>query len=121
MRGYMFRNRWFALLFVGLVLAGATRIVGTGKGDGALDDAAEQIAAQRDVAERFTSGTQAEVADEDMDVAFTADEELIDSATGEDPTPVDEFAAQQPSAAIDESEVVIVSQGSGQTIEVSER
>ena len=40
MRGYMFRNRWFALLFVCLTLAGVTKLVGTDRESGAIQEAA---------------------------------------------------------------------------------
>ena len=55
MRGYMFRNRWWALIFAGLVLAGATRLVGTGHGDGALEQAIQEVAAQRESLARATA------------------------------------------------------------------
>ncbi|MGX7951459.1 hypothetical protein ACWPM1_02730 [Tsuneonella sp. HG249] len=89
MRGYMFRNRWFALLFVALVLAGVTRLVGTGNGDGALDIAKQQIAEQKVQAERLT--TESKLAAPEAKVLFTPDDELIDPAVGEDPTPVDQL------------------------------
>jgi hypothetical protein len=95
MRGYMFRNRWFALLFVGVVLAGTTRVVGTGDGDGAVDQAALEIAAQRERAEALSGGTETgSFDDSDVTVEFTADEELIDEALGEDPSPIDDFDTQ---------------------------
>lgn len=109
MRGYMFRNRWFALLFVGLILAAVTRIVGTGKGDGAIDDATRQIVVQQNRAERMTSETVPGVVSEDVQIEFTPDEELIDPATGEDPTPVDAFATPGEPAAEPETQVIIVS------------
>ena len=98
MRGYMFRNRWFALLFVALTLAGVTTLVGTEEGHGALQDAAGQIAQQRAQAEQLTSATQEPAASEVSadDVVMAAEEDLIDPAQGEDPTPVDEFATANP-------------------------
>jgi hypothetical protein len=111
MRGYMFRNRWFALLFVGLTLAAVTRLVGTEDGKGALGEAAEELVAQKKTAEDVVAGrTQAQTTSNEMAVEFTPDEELIDPAAGEDPTPVDEFAqiAADP-AAVPHDEVVIVS------------
>ena len=113
MRGYMFRNRWFALLFVGLVLAAVTRIVGTGNGDGVLDEATNQIVNQQDRAERLSVTAATDDAGADVSVQFTSDEELIDPATGEDPAPIDEFAAEQATEVVPESEVVIVSQDVG--------
>ena len=93
MRGYMFRNRWFALLFVAFVLAGVTRLVGTGNGDGAIDLARKQIADQKVEAERLT--TETTPAPTEANVQFTPDEELIDQALGEDPTPIDQFQSDE--------------------------
>lgn len=111
MRGYMFRNRWFALFFVGIVLAGTTRVVGTGEGDGALDQAALEIAAQRERAEAFSRGADSdEIDDSGVTVEFTADEELIDEALGEDPSPIDDFDTQPPydPEVVSQVEVVIL-------------
>lgn len=104
MRGYMFRNRWGALLFVGLVLAAVTRLVGTGHGDGALDLAKEQLAEQKAQAERMTSGTRRS-AERATKVEFASDEELIDPAVGEDPTPIDQRLAGETDAAGDGDQV----------------
>ena len=111
MRGYMFRNRWFALLFVALTLAGVTTLVGTEKSHGALQDATDQIAQQKAQAEQLTSATQESSSSDDADnVVMAADEDLIDPAQGEDPTPIDEFAAANPPDPEDVSgDVVIVS------------
>ena len=97
MRGYMFRNRWLAMLFVALVLAGVTRVVGTGKGDGIIDEATEQLAAQRERAEALSDEIEAEApeqaeTEDDAAELLASDEDLIDPAIGEDPTPPDEFA-----------------------------
>lgn len=101
MRGYMFRNRWGALLFVGLVLAGVTRLVGTGHGDGALDLAREQLVEQKAQAERMTSDTRRPT-ERAMEVEFASDQELIDPAVGEDPTPIDQRLAAEEGAAEDQ-------------------
>ena len=120
MRGYMFRNRWFALLFVGLTLAGVTTLVGTEKGHGALQDATDQIAQQKAQAEQMTTATQQPPSPDVSpdEVVMAADEDLIDPAQGEDPTPPDEFAAANPPDPEDiADEVVIVSRdvpGQGQ-------
>lgn len=110
MRGYMFRNRWFALLFVALTLAGVTTLVGTEKHDGAIQRASHQIAQQRARSEELTSGSQpaAAVASSTPDViTFSDEEELIDEAVGEDPTPADAGTPLDPEEIADE--VVIVS------------
>lgn len=110
MRGYMFRNRWFALLFVALTLAGVTTLVGTEKSHGALQDATDQIAQQKAQAEQLTGTAQdAPPSDESADnVVMAADEELIDPAQGEDPTPIDEFAAANPPDPEDVSDDVVI-------------
>jgi hypothetical protein len=94
MRGYMFRNRWGALLFVGLTLAGAAQLVGTGKGDGAIEAAKDRLVAQKAQGENFTIGQPAPAAEQAPKVEFTPDEELIDLAVGEDPTPIDQRKPQ---------------------------
>ena len=109
MRGYMFRNRWLALLFVALTLAGVTTLVGTEKSHGALQDATDQIAQQKAQAEQLTSATQESSSSDDADnVVMAADEELIDPAQGEDPTPIDEFAAANPPDPEDVSDDVVI-------------
>ena len=106
MRDYMFRNRWGALLFVGLTVAGALTLVGTDKDAGALQQATERLAQNQQQAEQFvkdqqrvqeTVATQGEPSQ--PAVMAATDEELIDPATGIDPTPVDEFAAAQEQAS----------------------
>lgn len=110
MRGYMFRNRWLALLFVGLVLAGTTRIVGTGEGDGALAEATQDLAQQRKRVEALSSGTRPEAAEDEVVIEFTPDEDLIDDAVGDDPSPIDDFSAEAPldPEVVTEVEVVIL-------------
>ena len=111
MRGYMFRNRWGALLFVGLTLAGVTTLVGTEKDDGALKQAADQIAMQKAQADRLTADPAPAATKRAKTVILTPDEELIDPALGEDPTPIDEFAAAHPDEEelAEGEQVVIVS------------
>ena len=116
MRGYMFRNRWGALLFVCLTLAGAATLVGTETGEGAIQQATDQIAQQKAQADRLTTDTQAPAQPTRKTaetVVWSADEDLIDPATGEDPTPIDEFAATNPTTPDAEipDEVTIVSRG----------
>ncbi|MFA9200954.1 MAG: hypothetical protein ACEQR8_07155 [Cypionkella sp.] len=92
MRGTMFRNRWFALLFVALVLSGVARIVGTGNGDSAIDLAKRQIAEQRRQASAESLSSSETPAGRSTLMAFTPDEELIDPAMGFDPSPAAEGA-----------------------------
>lgn len=90
MRAYMFRNRWGALLFVAITLAGVVTLVGTEKSKGSLQEASAQISAQRAQAAAFSnsepSRTEIEAA-----VVPIEDQELIDPATGIDPVPIDDF------------------------------
>ena len=112
MRGYMFRNRWLAILFVGLTLAAVTRLVGTEESDGALGEAAEKLVAQKQTADAIVTQHAQPAASNDDEVAieFTPDEELIDPAVGEEPIPADDFAqiAADP-AAVPHDEIIIVS------------
>ena len=109
MRGYMFRNRWFALLFVCITLAGVTKLVGTDKEQGTIQQAAGQIAAQRAQAEQTTTATQETPAEAGADdVPYADDDELIDEAVGEDPTPIDDFAATSSEDADGSSDEVTV-------------
>lgn len=110
MRGYMFRNRWFALLFVALTLAGVTRLVGTEEDHGALTEATDTLVAQKNAVHAMSGQGTATGEESDPIVEYISDEELIDPALGEDPTPVDETAP--PAAeAVSPEDVVIVSQG----------
>lgn len=112
MRGYMFRNRWFALLFVCLTLAGVTKLIGTEEDGGTIQEATDQLTQVKDQAEQMTTQTTPAGDDTTFDAPLASDEELIDQALGEDPTPVDEFAATQPAEEeTPADEVIIVSQG----------
>lgn len=93
MRGYMFRNRWGALLFVGLVLAGVAQLVGTGKGDGAIDRATDQLVEQKAEADALAA-EHAPGGEQPVEIEFTSDEDLIDPALGDDPTPIDQRAPE---------------------------
>lgn len=123
MRGYMFRNRWLAMLFVALVLAGVTRIVGTGKGDGILDEATQQLKAQREQAEAHSDefgsaqSDDGDMADDFSDVV-ASDEDLIDPAIGDDPTPPDEFAGDDGVgyAVVQDGEIILVDNGSAEAL-----
>ncbi len=116
MRGYMFRNRWLALLFVSMVLAGVTRIVGTEEDDGAIVEAGHRLAEQRAQAEKMTRETAPQAEESNVQYVFTPDDELVDATIGDDPTPVDEFAAAQlkPEEVVADGQVVIVNRDGGQ-------
>jgi hypothetical protein len=113
MRGYMFRNRWFALLFVCLTLAGVTKLVGTDKEQGTLQQAAGQVVAQKAQAERLTTSTQDIPAEDGSaeEIPLASDEELIDEALGEDPTPPEALVAAANSSEPEEpaDEIMLIS------------
>ena len=116
----MFRNRWGAMLFVALTLAGVTTLIGSEDGEGAIKQAAGRIAEQKAEADRLTTETQqpapAATAPPET-VILSADEDLIDPATGEDPTPIDEFNPIDPSdpdAEISDEVVIVSREGGGQ-------
>lgn len=115
MRGYMFRSRWSALLFVGLVLLGVANLVGTEEEGGAIDAARAQFSDQHDQAEAFTQYSPAGQNADEVALQFAQDEELIDPATGYDPTPVDDFAASQEISreVVPGAQVVIVAPDGG--------
>jgi hypothetical protein len=115
----MFRNRWGALLFVGLTLAGVTTLVGTEQDDGALKQAADRIAMQKAQADRLTDDPAPAGAKRTKTVIHTPDEQFIDPALGEDPTPIDHFAAAHPheEELADGEQVVIVSRAVDGSIE----
>jgi hypothetical protein len=116
----MFRNRWGALLFAALTLAGVAALVGSGQGEGAIKRATEQIAQQKAQADKLTTDTQAPAEPSSapaQSVVMSADEELIDPAVGEDPTPIDEFAAAnpaEPDADISDKVVIVSRDTAGQ-------
>ena len=118
MRGYMFRNRWFALLFGAMVLASVTKFVGTGKGDGAVDEATREIAIQQQQSAALSDDDAVSLPDEAVTYEFTPDEELIDPATGEDPSPTIEEPAplpgDAPAPAAEEDVVILIDQQQGQ-------
>jgi len=112
MRDYMFRSRWGALIFVGLTAAGAASLVGTGKGDGTIDNAKRQLIEQRAAAQGFTVGGPGGLSE--TPVEFTPDEELIDPAVGDDPTPPDQRRKPEKKTGAEEAPsdtVVLISDG----------
>ncbi|MHA6332581.1 hypothetical protein ACXYL9_02765 [Qipengyuania sp. CAU 1752] len=108
MKGYIFQNRWGALLFVGLTLIGAASLVGTEDTEGTLAEAAAQLEQQgadyREQAAGFSQPDQAENGSSDGDmqydlagsevVEFASEEELVVDPIGIDPTPIIEDPAK---------------------------
>lgn len=92
----VFANRWIALLFVVMTAAGAASLVGTEDTDGALDRAKAQIESRNSEfeaeAKKLSGKPSTDRSADDDVIEFTSDEELIDTAEGEDaggfdPTP----------------------------------
>lgn len=115
MRGYMFRNRWGALLFVVASALGAAALVGGEDDRGVLLNAAEDLQRQQAAMDAAMGGAaQPPVAIPANDVVeFTSDEELIDDASGVDPTPLEEGLPLE-AELVPRDEVVIVSRDVGE-------
>lgn len=110
MRGYMFRNRWGAMLFVAMTLAGVTTLVGTEDSKGSLEEASAQIAAQREQVAAF-SNSEPNRTEIDGPVMSMSDEELIDPASGFDPSPTDDFQDPFASPEVAPSDEVVIVDG----------
>jgi hypothetical protein len=80
----LFRNRWIALLWVGMTLASIGAFVSEGGGTDRLGDTAEDVREQRSM---MADDTPPAFAEEAPTVDDTA---LIDAATGYDPAPMDD-------------------------------
>lgn len=111
MRGYMFRNRWGALFFVAVTLAGVAQLVGTRTERGAIDEAAATLTAQRQEMEALATPAAPPpvaadaITDDGGDVIYDApaDEDLIDPGTGVDPTPPDSFDGESDEPTAEDS------------------
>jgi hypothetical protein len=103
----LFRNRWLALAFVGLVLIGAMTLVGSEGDEGLLDrfmrgtepegEVVENLGGPRETpssellvtSSQTTETVVSEPADAPVAIgSFASDEELIDDAEGFDTTPM---------------------------------
>ncbi len=101
MRGYMFMNRWGALIFVFLAAFGAVSLIGDEDDPGVLLDAADELTrsksqyeadaaalAQPDDRPVLDADTGGEFTpDEELEAEFLPDDELIDDTHGFEPTP----------------------------------
>ncbi len=113
MRGYMFRTKWGALLFAVATAAGAATLIGGEQDRGVLLNAAEDIQQQKAAMEAtMSSGSSPLAIPTSARVEFTSEEELIDDASGFDPTPVEDGAPLE-SEVVPHDEVVIVSRDVG--------
>ena len=111
MYSFLFRNRMGAIGFVVLTLVGAASLVGTEETEGVIAKTSAQIDQQRADFEEATAtlsgssnGPKPFTQEIPAEITFTADEDLIDSATGYDPTPEINFEEE----AIAESEEVVI-------------
>ena len=90
----LFRNKWAALAFVVLVLAGVQYFVGREGEDGTLAQATDELADQSGEPGEAVSdaGSPPDMGGfyDGTDVEFMSDEELIDTAEGFDPTPYED-------------------------------
>jgi len=93
MRGYMFKSSKGALLFVAVTMLGVVTLVGTEDNEGALLKAAADIEKQRNMMNADQSDQLVDLAPEGFAssrtgaLEFSSDEDLIDDASGFDPTP----------------------------------
>ena len=101
MRGYMFKNRWGALLFVCLTAIGAASLIGGEDDQGLLLSATDELTDARDGLDSrrqelsrpderpvLDAGNVGEFSSDDELVAeYLSDEELIDDTQGLEPEP----------------------------------
>lgn len=87
---FLFKNRWFAAGFAAAILLSVYVMFGTGNGD-LLADAGSNLEEQSEELESQIAELEApQVMMDEIDFAddmYLDDHELIDSATGMDPTP----------------------------------
>lgn len=118
MRGYMFKSSKGALLFVIVTLLGVATLIGSEDNEGALLKAASDIEKQRSMMNEdreFARSSSAPVgfaSENPGDLEFTPEEELIDDATGFDPTPELEgpLVSAEPQITLVESSAEIIVQ-----------
>lgn len=119
MRGYMFRSKWGALLFVAITLASVTKLVGTKSEEGSLQQATAEITHQRAAAEAIPERSPANQPSEASAVVYApvTDADLIDPATGFDPSPVDPSVGK----VADENDTVILLKDDDEPAEPAEQ
>ena len=107
----LFRSRWAALLFVAITIASAAAFVGGQKESTSVKEIASDIRAQRAARMPVAPEDVPEMARQsDLIHGFALDEELVDEASGADPTPEEELALIEADLAA-ESEPTIVAHG----------
>jgi len=111
MRGYMFKNRWGALVFMCLIAYSAVTLVGGEDDEGILLSATEELTkvkTETDERPAIAADTPNEnSSDEEISDSFASDDYLIDSAEGFNPVPDLDIASEMGSYA-EGGDVVIV-------------
>src|SRR3546814_6886709 len=91
MRGFMFRNAKGALLFAAMTMLGVAMLIGSEDSEGALIRAAEELERQKAQAEDAAPGdgdlppAEGFASADEVQLDFSSDAELVDSAQGLDP------------------------------------
>ena len=116
---FLFKNKWFALAFVVLIAVGVRFFVGAEGEESVVTRTQDEFLSQRDEVQQSMiemgiepiteeemrpPAMESEFRDGDV-MGFTPDEDLIDNASGFDPSPLseDDFFEEQ-SVVIDEDE-----------------
>ena len=90
----IFEKRWAAIMFVSFMLVSAISLVGTREDAGALSDVQRQVAGQREAFDQTVGNPEQPAAEpaEDDEADFADDEELLDTAGGDEVDPAGENA-----------------------------
>lgn len=116
MRGFMFRNAKGALLFAAMTMLGVAMLIGSEDSEGALIRAAEELERQKAQAEDAAPGdgdlppAEGFASADEVQLEFSSDEDLVDSAQGLDPAPDIEppFIPAEPQVELVESSAEII-------------
>ena len=112
----MFRNAKGALFFAAVTMLGVVGLIGSEDNEGALLKAASEIERQRALADgagqenQDPPPTQGFAQEDQTELVFSTDEELIDTAQGLDPTPEIEapLVSAEPEVELVESSAEII-------------
>ena len=105
----LFRSRWAALLFVAITIASAAVFVGGQKSESSIKAIAADMRDQNQAKMPFPSEDVEEMAHEsELIHGFASDEDLVDQATGDDPTPEDEPARIGAEVAAESEPTIVV-------------
>ncbi|MGD9471737.1 MAG: hypothetical protein AB7G24_09295 [Novosphingobium sp.] len=104
----LFRSRWAALLFVAITIASAAAFVGSSEGESAATELATNMRAQAQAKLPFAAEDVNEAARQsELIHGFASEEELVDDATGLDPTPEDELARIEAELAAQDEPTIV--------------